>query len=162
MGEQQHYATFRYDIPDNSLSPDERALFAPPAAKKVVKERLELLNFWTSPEVVKGADGLDVQGFTYVEHQSALESADRWLTGTDIEEVYIRECEDLICKVTGAKRAVANNVFFRRQTKNPLADPTFVALRGSDLDKAVAQLPRHANYGRPPLSMPFEFILTVL
>lgn len=148
MGSHQHYATFRFDVPDHSLSAHDRALFAPPGAKEVVKERLELHDFWTSPDVVKGAEGLDVQGFTYIKHQSALESADRWLTGTDIEEVYIRECEDLICKVTGAKRAVANNVFFRRQKKDLMSDPKFVALRDSDLDKAVAQLPRDANYGK--------------
>lgn len=143
----QHYATIRFDVPDPSSTADERALFCPPGAKETVYEKIELHDFHNSPDVVKGAKGLDAQGFTYIKHRSVLQNSDQWLEGQNIEETYLAECEALICELTGAKKAVANNAFFRRRLKDDMSDPKLVILRDSDLDKAIASLPKDVNYG---------------
>lgn len=143
-----HYGTLRFDIPDQSSTSEERGLFAPPGAKEVVYEKLPLHNFHTSPDVVKGGAGLDVQGFTWIQHRSVLQNSDQWLEGQNIEATYLAECEDLICRATGAKRAIANNAFFRRRPQDDMSDPKHVHLRDTPLDKAIGQLPRDANYGK--------------
>ena len=141
------YATLRFVVPDNSVTADERSLFAFPANKEVVEEHLELHDFRTATDVVKGAEGLDVQGFTYINHRSALSDSDEWFTGKNVEETYIPETEDLICKLTGAKRAVVNNVAFRHKLTDQQADPNFVLRRGCEFDLALAALPKDVAMG---------------
>lgn len=92
-------------------------MFAAPETKSSVEEKLVLHDFRTATDVVHGVEGLDVQGFTFVNHASSL-STERLLNGTNIEDVevtYAQESLDLMLKLTGAKRGIVHNVVFRRR-----------------------------------------------
>lgn len=82
-----HCGVIRYVIADKSVSADERALFALAANKSWEEHELEVRDFRKAEDVVKGPEGLDVQGFTYVEHESALSRTDNWYEGRDVEDV---------------------------------------------------------------------------
>ncbi len=145
---QRYFAKIRFTVPDLTISADERALFTFPANKDIVEEQIELHDVGSSPELVEGAGGLDAQGFAYIKHRSALLDADQWYTGKRVEEVYLPEMEELVCKVTGANRAVVNNVVFRRKLgTTEQEDPNFVYLRGSTLDKHLETLPKDIPLG---------------
>ena len=60
--------------------------------------------------------------------------ADMVFEGQNVEAIYIPEVCDLICKVTGAKKAIVNNVVFRKKLVENQADPTFYHKAGSDFD----------------------------
>jgi hypothetical protein len=124
MTETETKAILRFSVPDQSVTAEERSLFAFPANKSVVEETLSLHNFYSAPDardatdtagLVKGRNGLDVQGFTYVKHRSALSDSGTWFEGKEVERLYIPEVEKLICEVTGAKTAVVANVAIRRR-----------------------------------------------
>lgn len=145
MEDTQHFAKFRFGVPDFSVPPEDRSLFSFPATTKVVHERIELHDFRTSTEVTKGPEGLDVQGFTYINHRSVLHNSDQWFDS--VRDAYIPEVEDLICKVTGAKRAIVNNVAFRRKLAADQEDPTFYYKRGHPLDQALSEIPKDVALG---------------
>jgi GA4 desaturase len=144
----QHFAKLRFGIPDLSVSPEDRALYGFPANKEVIQERVKLHDFRTSSEVTKGPEGLDVQGFTYINHRSALNNSDQRFTEEDVRKTFIPEVEDLICKVTGAKRAVANNIAFRRKLATEQEDPKFYYKKDHPLDQALSKFPRDIAIGR--------------
>ena len=48
----------------------------------------------------------------------------------------------MICKVTGASRAVVNNSGFRRKPVALQNDPNWVHMKGTELDKMLCALPR--------------------
>ena len=144
--EEPQYGTIRFIVPDLDVSAQDRSLFGFPGNKESVDEQIKLHNFRTSQDVVKGPEGLDVQGFAYVEHRSVLSTAEQWADSKRVEEVYLPEVEELICKLTGAKRAVANNVAIRRKlaTEND-SDPKFYYKKDCALDVRLQTLPK----GRP-------------
>lgn len=142
----QTYGVFRYVEADLSMKAEDRAFYSPPAPKRIKEEELPLHNFWTSDEVAKGNEGLDVQAFTYQNHTSVL-SGDEFLEGTNCEDIYAPECVDLILKLTGAKRAVCHGVAFRRDLATNQADLSFVPPRGGVMDQAIAKLPRDRLLG---------------
>ena len=144
---EQSYGKFRFDVPDNSITPEMRGYYAPPGAKEVKYERLPLHDFRISSDIVKGAKGLDVQGFTYVKHRSVLQNSDQWFDAAKVEQTYIAEVEELVKEVTGAKRTVANNVAFRRKLADQQEDPKWYSKRGDDLDKIMATMPTDRNFG---------------
>lgn len=137
---------FRYVEADLSMPASERGIYAPPAPKCIREETLQLLNFRTSKDVVKGGEGLDVQGFTYVNHSSAL-SRDDFFQGTNAEDVYAPECIDLVLKLTGAKRGIVHNIAFRRKLATNQADLSFVSLKGGPVDQIIEKLPKDRLLG---------------
>ena len=138
---EQHFGVLRFGIPDDSLTAEERGLFAPKANKGIVEEKLVLHDARTDTNIVAGPDGLDVQGFAYIKHQSALTSQE-WFTGDNVENVYLPELTNLMLSITGAKNAVVNNVAFRRRTADQQADPNFVLRKGEPLDQEMEKLPK--------------------
>lgn len=90
---------------------------------------------------MQGPEGLDVQGFTYVQHKSAL-TLEQWMSGTNVEETYIPEVEELVKKVTGGKTVVVNHLGIRKRTAANNTNPTFyrkavVRKAGDAHDQAV-------------------------
>lgn len=151
ISEDIHEGIFRFSVPDLSLSAEERSLFAFPANKEVKEERLRLYDARTDGNLVRGPEGLDVHGFTYINHRSALSDCDQWFTGQNIEEIYLPEVEELVCRITGAKRAVVNNVAFRRKLTEMQDDHGHVLMRGCVLDQEIGKLPRDVPLGKPCL-----------
>jgi hypothetical protein len=131
--------TVRYNLPDLSVRPEDRGLFSGPAHKSGEDVDVDLYDPTTAPEIVQGPAGLDVQGFTYVKHQSAL-GVDEWLEGNNVEEIYIPEVEDLVRQVTGAKKVVVNHLGIRKRLTAKNNDPTFYRKAGDTHDEAVKQL----------------------
>ena len=125
------YGIFKFIDPDLSVSADGRGFFALPASKEVKLETLRLLDYRTDPNIVKGAAGLDVQGFTVVNHQSAL-TGDQWFTESDVENIYFSEVEELVRKLTGAKTFLVNNAAFRRKQTKQQEDPKHYTKRGEE------------------------------
>jgi len=141
------YGIFRFSVPDLSLTADERGLFSFPANTEVKEERLQFHDARMDTNIVQGPKGLDVQGFTYIEHRSALSDSDQWTTGQDVEERYIPEVEELICRITGAKRAVVNNVAFRQKLADMQVDHKLVLRRGNKIDLALEKVPKNVTMG---------------
>lgn len=137
----------RYNIPDFSVPAEERCTFAFAAPKDVADLSVPLRDARTDPDIVKGPAGIDVQGFTLIKHRSALHNSDRWFTGQDFEEVYMPEVCDLVCKVTGAKKAIINNCAFRRRLADEQADPKFYLKRGHMFDQELAKFPKNVALG---------------
>lgn len=111
------YGLFTFVEPDLSIPAKDRPMFAAPETKTSVEEKLVLHDFRTATDVARGAEGLDVQGFTFVNHTSSL-SPERLLNGTNIEDVegtYAQEALDFMLNLTGAKRGIVHNVVFRRR-----------------------------------------------
>lgn len=131
--------TVRYNEPDTSVRPEDRGLFSGPAHKSGEDVDVNLYDPDTEPEIVKGPEGLDVQGFTYVKHRSAL-SEDDWLVGTNVEEKYVPEVEDLVRQVTGAKTVIVNHLGIRKRLSNNNNDPKFYRKAGDQHDEAVKKL----------------------
>lgn len=140
-------ATIRYNVPDFSVPAQDRSLFATAAPKQVSDLKIPLRDARTDSDIVQGPAGLDIQGFAYVNHHSALDDSGRWFVGQDFEEVYLPEVCDLVCKVTGAKKAIVNNCAFRRRLADEQADPTFYLKRGCTLDQELAKFPRNVALG---------------
>ena len=141
MNKEKLNATLRFLELDLTHPASERGPFAFQRAKKESRDGLQLRDFRTAADVVKGRKGLDVQGFTYITHRSAL-SEDQWITGQNVEQIYIPEVEYLIGNVTGAKRAVVYNVIFRRKVAD---DGRKVYLK--KMDKDIARLPKDTTTG---------------
>lgn len=133
--------------PDPSITKDDRALFSNAAAKRAVNESIPLNDIRTDARITLGPAGLDKQGFAYLKHQSALAS-EEWFTGRNVEDVYIPEVCDLVCEMTGAKRAIVNNVAFRRRLADNQADPMFYHKRDGPLDKEVGKMARDKMLGK--------------
>lgn len=110
----QTLGIFRYIVPDPNDRAENRACFTTPTALVTKDDTLPLIDFHSSPDLAEGLEGLDIQGFTYVKHRSALTS-EGLVSGTNVEDFYVRETESLILKVTGGTRAVVQSVTFRRK-----------------------------------------------
>lgn len=111
------YGVFTFVEPDLSIPAKDRPMFAAPETKTSVEEKLVLNDFRTATDVVRGAEGLDVQGFAFINHKSSLPT-ERLLNGTNIEDVedtYAQEALNLMIALTGAKRGIVHNVVFRRR-----------------------------------------------
>ena len=155
--EQDVYASARYMEPDDSITAEERCLYLFPAAKVVKDVTHKLHDIRTSSDIEQGPEGLDVQGFTYLKHDSAL-SGEQFYEGRNVEETYFPEMVDLICKVTGAKRAIVDGVAMRRRIANEeTSNPYHVMRRGCDFDKVLSKLPR--DVARGMLSQPLTQIM---
>ena len=85
---------------------------------------------------------MDVQGFAYIKHQSALTKYEQFSTPHDIEETYVPEVEALICKLTGAKRAIVNNVGFRKKLFTQQNELSYYMKRGSPMDERIGKFPK--------------------
>lgn len=141
------YGTVRFIDPDLSVPAQDRAIFAGPAAKLAKDESVELHDFRTSTEVAKRLAGLDVQGFTYVNHHFSL-GRDAILEGTNAEDIYVKEVIDMMLKFTGASRAVVHNVAFRRRLAKMQEDLYHVRRRGDQSDAEIAKLPKDRVLGK--------------
>ncbi|EME38479.1 hypothetical protein DOTSEDRAFT_39471 [Dothistroma septosporum NZE10] len=135
------YGIFRFLEPDLSVPAEDRAIFAAPANVRAVEERIQLHDFRTSADVARGAQGLDVQAFTYIKHKSSL-SGEEMLQGTNVEDIYAPETVDMILKLTGASRGVVHNVAFRRDPATKQNDLKYVMRAGGERDQAVMSLPQ--------------------
>lgn len=131
--------TVRYNLPDLSVPPEDRGLFSGPAHKYGEDVDVELYDPAADPDIVQGPEGLDVQGFTYINSPSALDE-NEWLTGNNVEERYVPEVEDLVRKVTGAKKVVVNHLGIRKRLAANNTDPTFYRKAGDKHDEAVKKL----------------------
>ena len=125
-------AEFKFIDPDNSIGPDDRALFALPAVKEFKIESLPIRDYRSSPELVRGPAGLDKHGFTLVNHTSAL-SGDGWFSESALEDIYFDEVRTLVKNVTGAKDAVINSVVFRRKAPERSLNPVAYRKKGDEL-----------------------------
>jgi len=134
------YGIIRFSDPDYSVGPADRGLFAVSASKEIKDLTVPLYDYRSDKNLTKGPAGLDIHGFTVVSHSSAL-GGESWL-GPEVEEVYLKEVEELIKQVTGAKYALVNNVAFRRKLSGAQKGKEHYAKRGSPLDKAIEQAPR--------------------
>lgn len=143
-------ATLRFATPDHLPRAEDRAIYAMNKNKDIHELTLNLHDARDDPDLVTGADGLDVHGFAYIKHQSVLSQGDRWYLGTNMEDTYLREVEELVCRITGAKRAVVNNCAFRRKpvTMQNRSDP--VIMKGSVIDKMLTRLPKDRCLGMLP------------
>lgn len=140
--ESQHtYGIFRFCEPDLSVPAEERAIFAGPANIRAAEEKIQLRDFSTSNDIAKGAEGLDVQAFTYIKHKSSL-AGEELLQGTNAEDIYAPEAIDLILKLTGAARGVVHNLTFRREAATRQADINHVIKAGGERDQAIKALPQ--------------------
>jgi len=132
-------ATVRYNVPDLSVRPEDRGLFSGPAHKSGEDVEVDLYDPVTTPEIVQGPEGLDIQGFTYVKHKSAL-GENEWLMGNNVEDIYVPEVQELVRQVTGAKHVVVNHLGIRKRLAANNADPTFYRKKGDKHDDAVKKL----------------------
>lgn len=131
------YGTFRYSLPDNSIPVQERSLYTSPSSKLVKDVPQKLHDFRTDPSFTHGGPGLDVQGFTYVEHTSAL-SGNEFFEGKNIEEVYGPEVCELVKNVTGAKRAIIDGVTLRSRLATETEEDLYhVKLKDGPQDMAI-------------------------
>lgn len=140
------YGVFTFVEPDLSIPATERPMFAAPETKNSVEEKLVLHDFRTATDVVRGAEGLDAQGFTFINHKSALDT-ELLLTGTNIETVegtYAQESLNLLLELTGAKRGIVHNVVFRRRLSPGEPDLSSLFPKG---DKEEAEAPRKKILG---------------
>ena len=142
-----HQGSLRFGVPDLSVSVEERGLYAFPANKDVKEFGFELHDARTAPEILPGSAGLDAQGFAYVKHKSALQDSNAWLTGDNVEKVYIPEILDLVCKVTGAKQAVVLDASFRLKPADDQIQLDWYRPRDDPIDVAVAKLPKNVTAG---------------
>lgn len=140
------YGTVRFIDPDLSVPAQERAIFAAPAPKIAKDQSVELHNFRTSTDIAKDFEGLNVQAFTFIEHEFSL-SGDELLEGTNVEEIYAKEVIDLMLKFTGASRAVIHNIAFRRRPAERQQDLYNVQRRGGPVDQECSKLPKDRVLG---------------
>lgn len=108
------YGVLKYIVPSTSVPPSEREFFSFPPASEISLESTPLHDYRKTSDLVKGAAGLDVHGFTVVEHQSKLSGQD-WFSDSKAEETYLPEAEALVRRLTGAKNTLMINAAFRRQ-----------------------------------------------
>lgn len=140
-------ATLQFAEIDPNVGHEQRGLFSPAARKEVKDVTVELNDFRTDSRVTKGPDGLDVQGFAYTRHRSVLQDSDQFFTGQNVEDIYIPEVCDLICKMTGAKKAIVNNCAFRRKIVDLQKDPYYYTKKGDPIDTELGKLPRDKVFG---------------
>lgn len=139
----------RYNLLDLSVRPEDRGLFSGPAHKYTEDVEVSLYDPTTSPDIVQGPEGLDVQGFTYVKHQSAL-SVDDWMNGDNPEDVYAKETEELVRQITGAKKVVINHLGIRKRVASSNIDPKFYRKAGDKHDETVQKLAKKETpWGKP-------------
>lgn len=139
------HGVIRYSEPDDSIPASERSFYSFPASR-LVEDHTHKLHDLRQPPIKPGT-GLDVQGFTWVQHKSAL-AGEEWFQGRNIEDVYAPETIKLICEVTGAKRAVVGGFGIRTRSATLQEEkPYDVNLKGDGLDLAVSQLPRDVLRG---------------
>jgi hypothetical protein len=94
-------------------------------------------NYRTDPNIVKGAAGLDIQGFTVINHQLAL-TKDEWFPESNTEKIYCPEVQALVKEVTGVKMVLINNAAFHRKLITKQADPNHYTKRGEELFDVAA------------------------
>lgn len=82
-----HHGIVRYVVTDKSSKPEDRSLFGIAPNTSYAEHELEIRDYRKAEELVKGPEGLDVQGFAYVEHESALSKSDTWFTDRNLEEI---------------------------------------------------------------------------
>lgn len=141
-------AALRFADVDPSIDHDQRGLFCLAARKEVKDIPVEINDVRTDSRIVKGSGGLDAQGFAYIRHHSALQDSDSWFSGQNIEDTYIPEMCDLVCKATGAKKAIAINSVFRGKPVDLQLDPLFYFKRGSELDVMLSHIPKDKAQGK--------------
>lgn len=139
------YGTFRFVEEDLSIPASERSFFATPAKKEVKDIRLPLYDYRSDYNITKGPAGLDAHGFTVVNHKSALTGED--FLGPQVEDIYLKECEELVKQLTGAKATVVNNVALRRKLATEQMDKGFYYKRGHPMDVVLGQSPRDKPLG---------------
>ncbi|KAF2168949.1 hypothetical protein M409DRAFT_52933 [Zasmidium cellare ATCC 36951] len=127
-----HHGVIRYIVSAKDPPPEKRSLFGLAANSSWTDHELAVRDFRKAEELVKGPEGLDVQGFTYIDHESALSKSDTCLP----------EVCDLVCKVTGASKAIVLNCAFRRKPVDLQKDPNWIPMKGDDIDTMLAALPR--------------------
>jgi hypothetical protein len=116
--------TLRFVLPDPDIGPEKLAFLSFPPAKEYRMEAVELHDYRTDSSIIRGPSGLDIQGFTFVNHESAL-LGDQWFSESAAEEVYLPEVISLTKTLTGASKiAIANATFRRRLASAARNDPT--------------------------------------
>ncbi|KXS94001.1 hypothetical protein AC578_3105 [Pseudocercospora eumusae] len=144
MGEDT-YGVVRFTVPDTSVSFQDRALFTLPGNKSIHDTSVKLHDF-SDPKtralngVLSGPAGIDNQGFTYIKHKSSLDY-DSFLTGSNVEDIYVPELESLVKEVTGCRKVVVYDVAFRRRLAKEQGIQK-VDMKGGEIDRFVGCLPR--------------------
>ena len=137
INDNEVYGTFRYSLPDDSVPVQQRSLYTGPSSKLVKDIPHKLHDFRTDPAFTQGGAGLDVQGFTYINHTSAL-SGDQYFEGRNVEEVYGPEVCELLKAVTGAKRAIVDGATLRSRLATQTEEDLYhVKLKDGPQDQAL-------------------------
>lgn len=132
---------FKYGYP-TAQPPSEKSLYTLPELHSIVEETQLLHDFCTSTSITKGPAGLDTQGFTYVEHQSALHG-ENWVDREKLEKVYIPEVVELVKKTTGASKVAIDGLTLRKTVaKEQDQKKDFYGKKGDEHEKRVKQTPR--------------------
>jgi len=138
------HGLIRFTIPDKTIPPEQRAFFAQSPASKSTLLSLPLHDFRTSQHITPGPSGLDVQGFTYNPHTFSLSDSELF-EGRNAEDIYAKECVDLVCNLTGAKRGVVHNIDIRQKPGRVGCEEEDglgkVELRGGEVDREVGKFP---------------------
>ncbi|KAK4498095.1 hypothetical protein PRZ48_010751 [Zasmidium cellare] len=143
-------ATLRFGYPDLSVPDEERSFLNIPAPKGIENVQVRLHDASKDTSIAQGAKGLDVQGFAYVKHHSSIceDDGKRILLDRNVEEIYFPETEKLICELTGAKKAIIVNGGVRSGLAVKQEQHSFVNMKGSKHDQAIAELPRDVPLGK--------------
>ncbi|SMQ50379.1 unnamed protein product [Zymoseptoria tritici ST99CH_3D7] len=111
-------AIFSFSHPDLTSAASSRPIYVPPPALSQHSLTLPLHDIRSVCELQQGLKSLDEHGFSLVKHACKFEkdgNLEGLLKGRNVEEVYAPEMIRLALEVTGASRAVAHNVAFRRK-----------------------------------------------
>ncbi|KAK4500146.1 hypothetical protein PRZ48_008332 [Zasmidium cellare] len=135
--------TLRFSIPDESVPAEQRSFYATPQNKDFVAKEVQLHDFRSSEDVVQGAKGLDVQGFTYLKHKTKITGPDHLCEGRNVDDIYLPEIEQFMKEVTGAKEVIAwSGVVRRKLATHQDNNPTVQHKKGGDMDKMIDSMPR--------------------
>lgn len=138
----------RFTIPDPSIPVHSLAFFTQYPTKQSALLPTPLHSFRTSSSITPGPAGLDTQGFTYIRHKFSLTDEELFV-GRNAEDIYAKECVELVLRVTGAKRGVVHNVEMRRKAGKVegFEKGEGVELKGGEWDRVVGGFAVEEVYG---------------
>lgn len=139
-------ATISHTVADDTVPASERGFYSFTSSSVIESRHTELHDYRTSSDVLHGPEGLDAQGFTYVECDFSLNSMEL-LEGHNIEDIYFREVEDLVLQATRAKRVIGLEAVVRGQKTIAKEDLKSRQAKGGERDSTFDEQDREAPLG---------------
>ena len=120
------HGTFKFTDPDDSVPASDRAFGSVPATKDWETVSLPLYDYRTDNSMVgKGTlYGVDVNGFTVVNHDAALKH-EEWFDTDNIRNLYFPQIKEVVQNLTGAKSVVCVNAAVRCKLATKQQDPNY-------------------------------------